>query len=342
MRSGSVAGPDELSLAAAMLGGASRDAVVLLACHISPDGDALGSMLAFGLGLRRLGFTEVYASFPEPFEVTDVFRFMPGLDLLVRPSDVPAKPDIGVSFDAASESRLGELIGPLAAAPEWIVLDHHASNTGFGSLRLVDPAAAATAVIAARLLDRLGVDLDREIATCLYVGVVTDTGSFKFDTTTPEVLALAGRLVEAGVRPADVARRVFDTRPFAAIQLLSDVLSRAELDLSAAGGRGLVSAYATPADLERHGQTAYALESFMDVVRTAAEADVACLVKPFAPGRWVVSLRSKGATDVGAVAVALGGGGHRLAAGFTAHGDVAAILAAVRRQLDGPDDIRAD
>ena len=185
----------------------------------------------------------------------------------------------------------------------------------------------------ARLLDLLGVELDTDLATCLYVGLVTDTGSFKYDTTTPEVLALAARLVGAGVRPAAVAEQVFDTRPFAALQLLAAVLARCGVDRAAAGGRGLVWAYATPAELEQHGQPAHVLESFMDVIRTAAEADVACLVKPAGPDRWSVSLRSRGGTDVAAVAIALGGGGHRLAAGFTSTGSVEEILAAVRARL---------
>jgi phosphoesterase RecJ-like protein len=306
---------------------------VLLTCHVNPDGDALGSMLAVGLALRRLGFSAVSASFPEPFEVAGVFEFLPGLDLLVPPAAAPGRPDLAVSFDAASASRLGELLPAMAAAPCWLVLDHHATNLGFGSVRLIDPAAAATAVVAARLLDRLGLELDQDIATCIYVGVITDTGSFRFDTTTAEVLSLAARLVDAGARPAEVARNVFDTRPFAAIQLLAGVLNRADLDAGAAGGRGLITAYATQADLDRHGQRAQVLESFMDVLRTAAEADVACLLKPAGPDRWSVSLRSRGGTDVAAVAVALGGGGHRLAAGFTGSGDAAAVLAAVRRQL---------
>jgi len=332
----------ELFLAAETIAAAPRDGTVLLACHVNPDGDALGSMLGFGLGLRRFGFTSVYASFPEPFEVAEPFRFLPGLDLLVDPGKAPARPDLAVSFDAASPGRLGELIGALESAPTWIMLDHHGSNTGFGSIRLVDPDAAATAVVAADLLARLGVVVDREIATCFYVAIATDTGSFKFDATTSEVLALAARLVEAGAEPGDVARRVFDTRPFAAIQLLAEVLNRAELDPSAADGRGLVSAYATMADLERYGQPIHVLESFMDVVRTAAEADVACLVKPVAPGQWAVSLRSKGGTDVAAVAVALGGGGHRLAAGFTGYGEAAEVLGTVRDKLDRSEKIRVD
>jgi phosphoesterase RecJ-like protein len=338
-RAAATAGPAttldvELSQAVRAIADVPGDAPVLLTCHIAPDGDALGSMLAFGLALRRLGFVNVSASFPEPFEVPEAVSFLPGLEFLVPPGQVPARPALGVSFDAASPTRLGGLTEPLAAAGAWVVLDHHASNVGFGGMRIVDPDSAATAVLSALLIDRLGVEFDRDIATCLYVGLATDTGSFKFDATTPEVFRLAARLVEAGAHPADIARRVFDTRPFAAIGLLGDVLERADLDPAAAGGRGLVSAYATRDELARHGQSVQVLESFMDVIRTAAEADVACLLKPIAEGEWSVSLRSRGGTDVSVVAVALGGGGHRLAAGFTGRGHVDDVLNAIRAELE--------
>jgi phosphoesterase RecJ-like protein len=330
--------PDALDRASELLAGRSRSAPILLACHVNPDGDALGSMLGFGLGLRRLGFTAVAATFPAdtsagvPFEVPQPFRFLPGLDLLVPP-EAAGVPDIGISFDAASPARLGPLVEHLAVANAWLVLDHHASNQGFGSLDLVDPGAAATAVVAARLLDRLGVEYDQAIATCLYVGLATDTGSFRFDSTTPDVHTLAARLLAAGAPAAEIALRLFDSRPYGAVRLLADVLSRSEFDPAGAQGRGLVLAYALPEDLDRHGQPAHVLESFVDILRTTAEADVSCLVKPAGPGQWSVSLRSRGGTDVGAVAVALGGGGHRLAAGFTEYGDVAAVLAAVRAGL---------
>ena len=257
--------------------------------------------------------------------MAEPFRFLPGLDLLVAPADGGGpSPTSAISFDAASEGRLGELVaGADAPRRTWIVLDHHVSNTGFGALRLVDPDAAATAVVAARLLDRLGRRRStRDIATCLYVGLATDTGSFKFDATTPEVLALAARLVAAGARPAEVARRVFDTRPFAG---RSGCWPRCSPGPSWTRPRRPGGAWSRPTrpwpTCDRYGQPAHVLESFMDVVRTAEEADVACLVKPLGAGRWAVSLRSKGATDVAAVAVALGGGGHRLAAGFTGYGE---------------------
>jgi phosphoesterase RecJ-like protein len=311
-----------------------RDAAVLLSCHVNPDGDALGSMLGFGLGLRSLGFTQVRASFPEPYAVAEPFQFLPGLELLVPPELAPHRPALAVSFDAASPGRLGPLTDVSVSCPIWIVLDHHVSNTGFGSVRLVDPHAAATAVVAVKLLDRLGVTLDEDMATCMYVALATDTGSFRYASTTGEVLTLAARLVEAGARPADIARHVFDTRSFAATRLLATVLDRAELEPAAAGGRGLVSAYATTADLTRFGQQAHVLESFVDVLRSTGEADIACLVKPVREDEWAVSLRSKGATDVAAVAVALGGGGHRLAAGFTGFGSAEQVLAAVRDELE--------
>lgn len=332
-----VAGPAglnrEVERAVAVIRGLPRDASILLVCHVNPDGDALGSMLGFGLGLRQLGFTRVVATFPEPFAVTPAFGFLPGQDLLVPPSAAPDVPDLGISFDAASETRLGELVPALRASSTWIVMDHHASNPGFGEVRLIDPVAAATSLVAARLLDALDVKLDRDIATNLYVALATDTGSFRYDLTTEEVHLLAARLVAAGARPAEVALRVFDTRPFVAVQLLATVLARAELDLAAADGAGLVTSYATPADLDRYGLPAHVLESFMDVLRTTEEADVACLVKPAGEERWSVSLRSRGLTDVSAVAVALGGGGHRLAAGFTGYGSVETVLASVRAAL---------
>ena len=326
----------ELTRAGKAIVSLDRDAVVLLVCHVNPDGDALGSMLGFGLGLRQLGFTAVVATFPEPFEMADAFGFLPGQDLLVHPAAAPDKPDLAVSFDAASVGRLGELVPALSAAPTWIMMDHHASNPGFGGIQLVDPYAAATSVVAARLLDRLAVVPDRDIATNLYVALATDTGSFKFDLTTAEVHLLAARLVHAGVQPAEVARRVFDSRPFAAIQLLTAVLQRAALDPAAAGGKGLITSYATLADMDRFGQPTQVLESFIEILRTAEEADVACLVKPVGEGQWSVSLRSRGGTDVSAVAVALGGDGHRLTAGFTGHGRVTEVLAAVRAELDPP------
>ncbi|MEV5689858.1 DHH family phosphoesterase [Micromonospora globbae] len=321
--------------AEALLRGLSSDARVLLICHVNPDGDALGSMLGFGLGLRRLGVRGLQATFPGPPEVPEPFRGLPGLDLLVPAAEAYPDPDLVICFDAASESRLGDLVDRLERAGAALVLDHHASNTRFGGVNLVDPRAAATSVVAEQLLTRLGVPLDAGIAECLYVALTTDTGSFRFEATTPAVHEMAARLLATGIRPGDISRRVFDTRPFGAVRLFGEALGRARLEPAAAGGRGLVWTWAGLDDLARHGQRPYVLEALIDSVRCTAEADVSCVVKQTAPDEWAVSLRSKGAVDVSRVAVALGGGGHRFAAGFTGHGTVDEIVDRIRAHLDG-------
>jgi len=306
----------------------------VLACHVSPDGDALGSMLALAHALCRLG-RRFCATFSEPFLVPETLSGLPGLDLLRPPDAVPARPALLVTFDTGSADRLGSLAPLAGAADEVLVLDHHASNTGFGTCSLLDRSAAATAVVAAELIDRLGVELDVDIAACLYTGLVADTGSFKFAATTPAVHLLAARLLATGIRHDLISRQLWDTRPFGYLPLLGTVLRRAVLEPDAVSGLGLTWTYSTLDDLVALGLGADQVEGVIDVVRTAREAEVACVVKEVEDGELVVSLRSKGRVDVGAVCVALGGGGHRFAAGFTARGagGVEAAVQSVRSAL---------
>lgn len=323
---------DWMAAVEAIQGTLHPGAKILLACHVNPDGDALGSMLGFAQGLQQLGVTELQCSFPGPLSVPAPLQ-MPAMHLLVPEEEAHEKPDLLVTFDAASTERLGRLADRLETTGVSVALDHHASNSGFGKFSLVDPHAAATSLVAARLLERLGVVFDRDIAECLYIALVTDTGSFKFDLTTPEVHELAARLVATGINVGEISRRIFDTRPFGAVRLFGEVLGRAELDPAAAGGRGMVCAVATLDDLARHDQPPYILEALIDSIRCTAEADVALLLKQVAPAEWAISMRSKGGADVSEVAVAMGGGGHRLAAGFTGHGTAEEIISAVRARL---------
>ena len=165
---------------------------VCLACHVRPDADALGSMLALTHALRAPGRRpqRVVASFgDDPFEVPEILRFLPGLSLLSPPDAYPHRPELMVTFDAGSIDRLGILAGHASRADQLIVVDHHASNTRFGTVNLIDPAAAATAMLVLDLVDATGVTLTRDIASGLYAGVVADTGSFKYPATTRAVLA---------------------------------------------------------------------------------------------------------------------------------------------------------
>jgi len=306
---------------------------ICLACHVRPDADALGSMLALGLALSaRRGNPAVVASFGDaPFAVPSALRFLPGTDLLSPPADFPVRPPVMVTLDAASADRLGLLAPAAAAAGELIVLDHHASNPGFGSINLVDPAAAATAVLARRLIAELGIPLNRDIAAGLYAGLTTDTGSFKFSATTPQVHELAAELLRTGIDAAAISRRLFDTAPFGYLRMLAASLNRAVLDSAAVNGLGLVWTTVTRAD--RGNLPLDAAESVIEEVRKTEEAEVAVVLKEDGEGTWQVSVRSKELVDVGKACTALGGGGHMRAAGFSASGRPDATVRALETLL---------
>jgi phosphoesterase RecJ-like protein len=310
---------------------AAAGATVVLSGHVQPDADALGSTLALADGLRRRG-ARVVATFPEPFTLPTSLGWLPGADQLVPPDSVPAEVDVFVSLDAASTGRLGSLAALLETAGQSVVVDHHASNPGFGDVRLVDPQAAATVVLVAGLLDGLGVELDQTLATCLYAGLAADTGSFRFGNTTPDTHELAARLLRTGIDHAAISQRLFDTAPFGWLGLLSAVTGRAVLEPDI--GAGVVWTWSTAGEAREHGLAPDQLEALVDVVRATAEADVACVLKGQDDGSWVVSMRSRGATDLSRVAMALGGGGHRAAAGYSSRLDLAGTIAELRTQLD--------
>lgn len=311
---------------------------VVLACHVGPDGDALGSMIGLGVALRDRG-TRVVASFgSEPFEVPRAYRGLPGLDLLVHPDDLPAAPALLVTFDTGSADRLGSLARLVDTAVAVLVVDHHASGEPYGTHRLVDQAAAATAVLVADLVDRLGLPLTADVAAPLYTGLVTDTGSFKYAATSPQVHDLAARLLATGIRHDLISRAIWDTQPFDYVRLLGATVARATLEQQAVRGLGLVWTTVTAEDLATHRLGLADVEGVIDVLRTAQEAEVAVVAKQ-EPDRsaWRISTRSKGQVDVGAVCASFGGGGHRFAAGFTSYDEPLATLELLRARLaDAP------
>jgi phosphoesterase RecJ-like protein len=309
---------------------ADARATVVLSGHVQPDADALGSTLSLAEGLRRRG-ARVLATFPDPFTLPASLGWLPGAEGLVPSSSVPSSPDVFVSLDAASPGRLGELAVLLDNAGTSVVVDHHASNPGFGDVRLVDGGAPATVTLVACLLDELGVTLDRQLATCLYAGLAADTGSFRFGSTRPATHELAARLLATGIDHAGISRRLFDTAPFGWLGLLSVVTGRAVLEPEV--GAGLVWTWSSTAEAAEHGLRGEQLEALVDVVRSTEEADVACVLKGQDDGSWSVSLRSRGRTDVARVAMALGGGGHTAAAGYSSVASRESTIETLRREL---------
>jgi nanoRNase/pAp phosphatase (c-di-AMP/oligoRNAs hydrolase) len=313
--------------AAALLASAT-DVTVL--GHVRPDADALGSALALGRVLRRRG-AKVRVSFGEPDEAPETLRWLDEDGLLTHPDDLPDTEALLVCVDTPVPKRLGRLAGRVELAGSVLVIDHHATNTFYGSCNVVDETAEASAILVFRILDALGAELDEPIARGIYAGIVTDTSGFR--RASPETHRMAARLLEAGVDPEAVVRRIVDERPFTWLPMLSSVLSEAELEPEAAQGKGFVHAVVR-VDAARTVR-AEEVESVIDVVRSVREAAVAAVLKQDVsnPAQWQISLRSIG-IDVSAVAAGFGGGGHRQAAGCTIAGTAEEVLAGLREALE--------
>ncbi|MFI5588555.1 bifunctional oligoribonuclease/PAP phosphatase NrnA [Amycolatopsis sp. NPDC051758] len=315
-----------------------RDAAALLASatdvtvlgHVRPDADALGSALALGRVLRQRG-AKVRVSFGEPDEAPETLRWLDEDGLLTHPDDLPDTEALLVCVDTPVPKRLGRLAGRVELAGSVLVIDHHATNTFYGSCNVVDETAEASAILVFRILDAMGAELDEPIARGIYAGIVTDTSGFR--RASPETHRMAARLLEAGVDPEAVVRRIVDERPFTWLPMLSSVLSEAELEPEAAQGKGFVHAVVR-VDAARTVR-AEEVESVIDVVRSVREAAVAAVLKQDLtnPAQWQISLRSIG-IDVSAVAAEFGGGGHRQAAGCTIAGPAEEVLAGLREALE--------
>jgi phosphoesterase RecJ-like protein len=305
--------------------GASR---VALACHVNPDGDALGSMLALLHVLRAAGY-DVVASFPSPFRVAPHYRDLPGIELLTPPSEFPSEPDVMVTFDCGSLSRLGDLEPAAKGAQQLVVIDHHVSNECYGSINVVEPTAAASGVVVQSLIDELGLPLNRDAAVCLYAALICDTGRFQYETTTPQVFDLARRLTEFDVPVPALSRSLFEEHRFAYLQLLGEALANAHL----VPEQRFVWTAVTQDMLRRHDVSIDEVEGLIDILRRTGEAEVTCVLKEEEDGTVRVSLRSLGEVDVCRVAEANGGGGHRFAAGFTSHLAIADVVERISRAL---------
>ncbi|MDP0397800.1 DHH family phosphoesterase [Tsukamurella strandjordii] len=304
-----------LAAVAAALDGARRVAVY---CHVRPDADTIGSGLGLARILRALG-AEVSVTHPGPSLPSGITRLITD-DAFSAPLDA----EVAVAVDCASSERLGDLEESFLAAPVRVVIDHHATNNGFGTVNLVDPAANSTTELVLAVADALGVPIDAPTADCLYAGLVTDTGSFRWSTHTGHVMA--ARLLEAGAEGRELARELLDTHPRAWFTMAAAVLGSARAALDAFGGLGAVYAVCSAAD---RGDLRWdAAESLIDLLRTADDCEVAALFKEGEPGVWSASLRARSLVDVSAFAREVGGGGHRLAAGYTTRGTADEVVRA--------------
>ena len=295
----------------------------LLIAHIAPDGDGIGSLLGLGLAMREVGRRPTLACADG---VPEGLRFLPGSAEVVK--ERRGDEDLIVALDCSDIERLGSLYDEdLFRRLPVINIDHHVTNTGFGDAQRVEPAAASTAQIAYRLLRRLRWPVSPPIATCLLVGLITDTRSFRTSNTDADALRTALALVEAGAPLAEVNEQLNRGLCLGAIGLWGKALSGARLQ------DGIIWTEISQATQRQCGVSDADTSGLVSFIASAREAQVAVLLTERADGRIEVGLRSVPGVDISGVALALGGGGHPQAAGCTLPGPLEAARDRVLREL---------
>jgi phosphoesterase RecJ-like protein len=286
---------------------------VLIASHVFPDGDALGSQLALGEILESLGKKVYY--YCEEF-VSTMYEFMPGTEKLK--SDIPdiSVLDAAVAVDCGDRYRLGNEVDALLQIHPFIVIDHHAGHRDFGDISWVEADRSSTAEMVFDLAQALHADISYNAAYCLYTAIVSDSGSFKYESTSAYTFHVASSLLSRGVVPSEVAGKLFDNYSVNRLRLLEKVLG--SLELYAGGQVAVISA----ADemFKATGAKREDTEEFINLPRALRSVKVAVFLKETLDGYIKVSLRAKGGCDVSQVAAKYGGGGHRNAAGYRAEG----------------------
>ncbi len=317
--------PDGFEEVAGFLAAGKR---FLLTGHRNPDGDSLGSCLALAFALRnagkeaqvvmRDGWSSSYDPLPGIGEVTVAAAL---------PAGWPGEFDALVALECPGADRPGY---PNLLDGKVLNVDHHPGNTRYGALNLVDVAAAAAGEVVADLLDRLGWPITPEIATNLWVALVSDTGSFRYSNTTPKALALGARLVGAGVKPGEVNEFLFEAQPLSALRLETLVLETLTLH---EGGR--VATLELPRRFfEVSGARSADTENLVNRARGIEGVIAAALIRESdEPGEFRCSLRSKGTVDVRAVASLFEGGGHRNASGCRLRGTAQTVRAEIVARL---------
>ncbi len=288
---------------------------IVLLTHVHPDGDALGSLLGFANILDSLG-KKVLCYLEEP--VSYLYRFLPGVDKIetslskltefaVRHTDV-----ITISLDCGDSDRLGKHKDTMLQIQPFLVIDHHRAHKNYGDYRWIDSDRSSTGEMVYELGQQFNAIISYECAYNLYVAISTDTGSFRYDSTSPRTLRIAADLVEAGVRPDEIAGHIYDNYTTGRIKLMEMVLGT----LTLYEADRLAFIHVTETMFASSGALPEDVEGFIDYARSISSVKVAAFIKEGSNGKVSVSLRAKGDCDVAEVAKAFGGGGHRNASGF--------------------------
>ncbi len=285
---------------------------IVVTSHVRPDGDAIGSTLALASALKAMGKTAcVINRDPVPVPLTE----FPGVPEIIVAETIPADTEVLVVLECGELDRTG-----LSGLDHCVVInvDHHQGNTDYGTTRWFDASYAAVGEMVFEIIDELGAPVTPDMATQLFVAIVTDTGSFRYPGVSPRTFAMSGRLVAAGADPVLTARRLYDSNTLGRLRLQGAVLQT--LDIRASGRLALL--YLDDAMLAGAGATAEDTDGLINLPLSVKAIQAVVFFKHAGDGTYRVSLRSKGQVDVGAVARSFDGGGHRNASGCTIAGDL--------------------
>ena len=299
---------------------------ILVASHAEPDGDCLGSLIALGLALNKLDKTITLFN---PSPIPAVYRFLPGVECIVTQIKEASAYDMAIILDCGDIARIGNINSIVDRIPIVVNIDHHVSNSGFGHLQLIDTDACATAEIVYRLINALEIPFDKAIATSIYLGILTDTGSFRFSNTNPAAFAISKAMTDIGVKPHAVAQRVFGTYSLGRIKLLNMALN--SIEISDNGKLSLMTV--SRSMLNATGTSTEDIDGLINYARRIEDVKVAALIHEIKNGagkfanmnRYHVSLRSDNTVDVAKIAGKFGGGGHTSAAGFQIESTLVAL-----------------
>ena len=279
------------------------DNIVLIA-HINPDGDALGSSLSLYPILKKMGKRVSVFNATKPLPA--YLDFLPNFEKIVN--KLPKKIDLMISFDCGSFDRLG-----IEEKPSFLInIDHHISNTKYGDINIIDANAASSSQVVYNMLKINNIEIDKDSALCIYTALVTDTGSFQYESVTDRVFEMAADLVKCGVKPDFVAKMLFQRDRLSRLRLLAKAYDT--IELCCEGKVAFVEV--TKEMMEITGAIKDDTDTIVNSVRAIASVEVACMLREDDEG-IKISLRSKNYADVSKVAVRYGGGGHIRAAGAT-------------------------
>ena len=295
--------------------------------HLRPDGDAIGCEVALALCLKEMGKEVAVWNHDGGM---DKLRFLPGSEFISRPPTTPEDFDVAIALDTSTEPRLGNCLAAVHSAKLWINIDHHVSNSGYGDLVYIDPAAPAAGQIVFELIRAAGLPFNLAIAENLWAAISTDTGSFQYSNTTARTFEIAAELIQAGVNVGKISEQLYQTHPRRRLELLRALLNTMQFTCE-----GRVASFAlTRATVAEVGATPEDTEGLIDTLRGTEGVVIAVFFEELEGGKVRVSTRSKDARyDVCKICAQFGGGGHTLAAGARISGDLASAEAKVLKAI---------